>query len=169
MLDQLKLQTPVLVGYSFAGEEMSSVESRFPNRVAGLIYLDGAFRYAFSPIDRGDFQIDTLELRRRLDAVTNAISPGETRAAIDEILRVLPQYEKDLAQQKKDLANAPDMKPTEYAAEKKEHSTPEEGLKMRPCMENADIPQSHAPYSQSLHFRMIEDYHLDQSEMPPTQ
>jgi non-heme chloroperoxidase len=125
ILDQLKLQRPVLVGHSFAGEEMSSVGSRFPQRVAGLIYLDAAFRYAFSPADRGDFQIDTLELKRRLDAVTNAVSPSETRTAIDDILSVLPQYQKDLAQQKKDLANAKDMTPAEYAMEKKEHSTAE--------------------------------------------
>ena len=123
VLDQLKLESPVLVGHSFAGEEMSSVGSRFPNRVAGLIYLDAAFRYAFSPVDRGDFQIDTLELKRRLDAVTNAISPGETRAAIGEILKVLPQYEKDLAQQTKEMANVAVMPPAEYAAEKAAHST----------------------------------------------
>lgn len=125
VLDQLNLQNPVLVGHSFAGEEMSSVGSRFPNRVAGLIYLDAAFRYAFSPVDRGDFQIDTLELKRRLDAVLNAISPGETKAALGEILKVLPQYEKDLMQQSKDMANAADMTPAEYAAEKAAHSTPE--------------------------------------------
>jgi non-heme chloroperoxidase len=31
----------VLVGHSLAGEELSSIGSRYPERVAGLIYLDG--------------------------------------------------------------------------------------------------------------------------------
>lgn len=125
VIDQLKLDRPVLAGHSFAGEEMSSIGSRFPKRIAGLIYLDAAFRYAFSPENRGDFQIDTLELKRRLDGVSRAISPAETRAAIDELLRVLPQYQKDLVQEKKESLNAPEMSPEEYAAEKKARSTPE--------------------------------------------
>ena len=40
VLDALKLNRPVLVGHSLGGEEMSSVGSRHPERVAGLIYLD---------------------------------------------------------------------------------------------------------------------------------
>jgi pimeloyl-ACP methyl ester carboxylesterase len=123
VLDTLKIDRPVLVGHSFAGEEMSSIASRVPSRVAGLIYLDAANRYAFSPVDRGDFQIDTLELKRRLDAVLNAISPAETRAAIDGALGLLPQFEKDLQQQKKDWAGAPDMAPAAYADEVKERSS----------------------------------------------
>jgi pimeloyl-ACP methyl ester carboxylesterase len=47
VLDSLKLSKPVLVGHSFAGEEMSSVASRHPNRVAGLIYLEAMYPYAF--------------------------------------------------------------------------------------------------------------------------
>ena len=123
VLTALKIERPVLAGHSFAGEEMSSIATRFPNRVAGLIYLDAANRYAFSPSDRGDFQIDTLELKRRLNDVLNAISPTETRAAIDAVIGALPQYEKDLQQQKRDWAHAPDMAPTAYADVVKERAT----------------------------------------------
>lgn len=42
VIDALKLGKPVLVGHSIAGEELSSVCSRNPERVAGLIYLDAA-------------------------------------------------------------------------------------------------------------------------------
>jgi pimeloyl-ACP methyl ester carboxylesterase len=42
-LDAEKLQVPVLVGHGFAGEEMSWIGARFPNRLAGLIYLDAAY------------------------------------------------------------------------------------------------------------------------------
>jgi non-heme chloroperoxidase len=43
--DALKIQRPVLVGHSIAGEELSSIGSRFPERVAGLIYLDAGYPY----------------------------------------------------------------------------------------------------------------------------
>jgi pimeloyl-ACP methyl ester carboxylesterase len=47
VLDSLKLGKPVLAGHSLAGEEMSSVASRYPNRVGGLVYLDAGYPYAF--------------------------------------------------------------------------------------------------------------------------
>lgn len=47
VLDLLKLNTPVLVGSSLGGTEQSSIGSRKPGRVAGLVYLDAAYPYAF--------------------------------------------------------------------------------------------------------------------------
>jgi len=47
VLDSLNLKDPVLVGHSIAGEELSSVGSRHSERVAGLVYLDAAYPYAF--------------------------------------------------------------------------------------------------------------------------
>ncbi len=47
ILDSLKLERPVLVGHSIAGQELSSVASRFPDRISGLVYLDAAYQYAF--------------------------------------------------------------------------------------------------------------------------
>ena len=37
VLDALKIEKPVLVGHSIGGEELSSVGSRHPERIAGLI------------------------------------------------------------------------------------------------------------------------------------
>ena len=47
VLSSLKLDRPVLAGESFGGEELSSIGSRFPSRVAGVVYLDAAYQYAF--------------------------------------------------------------------------------------------------------------------------
>src|SRR5882757_7351326 len=47
VVDSLKLNRPVLVGHSIAGEELSSIGSRYPDEVAGLIYLDAAYSYAY--------------------------------------------------------------------------------------------------------------------------
>ena len=45
--EALSTVKPVLVGHSLGGEELSSIGSRYPDRVAGLIYLDAAYSYAF--------------------------------------------------------------------------------------------------------------------------
>jgi non-heme chloroperoxidase len=47
VLDALKLESPVLVGHSIGGQELSSIGTRHPNRVAALVYLDAAYPYAF--------------------------------------------------------------------------------------------------------------------------
>lgn len=56
VLAALKLDRPVLVGHSIAGEELSSIGSRYPERVAGLIYLDAAYSYAFYDAAHGDWE-----------------------------------------------------------------------------------------------------------------
>ena len=47
VLDALKLKRPLLVGHSIAGEELSSVATRYPGRVSGLVYLDAAYPFAY--------------------------------------------------------------------------------------------------------------------------
>jgi non-heme chloroperoxidase len=47
VLDALKLAKPVLAGSSIAGQELSSIGTRHPDRVAALVYLDAAYQYAF--------------------------------------------------------------------------------------------------------------------------
>ncbi len=47
VIDSLKLNRPVLVGHSIAGCELSSVATRYPARVAGLVYLEAGYPYAF--------------------------------------------------------------------------------------------------------------------------
>lgn len=41
-LDALKIDKPVLIGHSLAGDEMSSIGARRSDRITGLIYLDAA-------------------------------------------------------------------------------------------------------------------------------
>jgi non-heme chloroperoxidase len=57
VLDAEKLRDPVLVGNQFAGEEMSWIGSRLPDRVAGLVYLDAAY-------DRSDIATERAIARR---------------------------------------------------------------------------------------------------------
>ena len=46
-MQQLGVNKPVLVGHSFGGEELSSIGSRHPESVAGLVYLEAGYSYAF--------------------------------------------------------------------------------------------------------------------------
>jgi len=56
VMTALQLDKPVLVGHSIAGQEMSYVASEHPGRVAGLIYLEAAYRYAYDV--PGEFEKD---------------------------------------------------------------------------------------------------------------
>ena len=47
VLDALNVKKAILVGHSFGGEELSSVATRYPSRVAALVYLEAAYPYAF--------------------------------------------------------------------------------------------------------------------------
>jgi pimeloyl-ACP methyl ester carboxylesterase len=47
VLDALAIERPVLAGHSIGGMELSSIATRHPERVAGLIYLDAGYSYAF--------------------------------------------------------------------------------------------------------------------------
>ena len=43
VIDAVGLKTPVVVGHSFAGEEMHVLGARYSTRIAGLVYVDAAF------------------------------------------------------------------------------------------------------------------------------
>jgi non-heme chloroperoxidase len=56
VLDSLRLEKPVLIGHSIAGQEMSFLAGRRRDRIAGVIYLDAAYRYAYDV--PGEFEKD---------------------------------------------------------------------------------------------------------------
>ena len=69
VIDALKLNRPILVGHSLGGAELSSIGSRHPEKVAGLIYLDAGYSYAFYAPSLGDPIIDILDLKKNLDII----------------------------------------------------------------------------------------------------
>jgi pimeloyl-ACP methyl ester carboxylesterase len=66
VLDSLKLDKPVLIGRSFGGAELSSIGSRRPSRVAGLVYLDAAWNYAFYDPAKGDLLGELADVLRKI-------------------------------------------------------------------------------------------------------
>ena len=61
VIDFLKLSKPILIGHSIAGEELSSIGSRHPDKVAGLIYVDAGASFAYYDSTVGD-QFEKMDL-----------------------------------------------------------------------------------------------------------
>lgn len=125
VLDAVKLDHPILVGHSLAGEELSSIGSRHPERVAGLVYLDAGNRYALAAPGRGDFQLDTITMRQYLTAILNSISAADQQKAIEDFERELPAFQQDLDTRKKEIAVAPVMSAERHAALAEQMKTPQ--------------------------------------------
>lgn len=108
VLDSLKINKPVLVGHSIGGEELSSVGSGHPEKVAALIYLDAGCGYAYYDRSRGDYILDLAELRKKLEQLQGGIGPPDTRALIREMLAtILPGFERDLREAQKLMQSMP--------------------------------------------------------------
>jgi non-heme chloroperoxidase len=104
VLDALKLKRPVLAGHSLGGQELSSVGSRHPERVAGLIYLDAGYSYAYYDRSRGDLGIDLVDLQKKLEQLQPGNGPQDPRHLIEELLATtLPRFERDLKEMLKNL------------------------------------------------------------------
>jgi pimeloyl-ACP methyl ester carboxylesterase len=105
----LKLNRPVLIGHSIAGEELSSIATHHPEKVAGLIYLDAADAYAFYDPARGDWMLDLLDLKKQTSAL-------ETGAVLDQnlvqqMLTSTSRLQKDLQDLSQRLALMPSPAP----------------------------------------------------------
>jgi non-heme chloroperoxidase len=115
VLDSLALTRPVLVGHSIAGEELSSVGSRYPEKIAGLIYLDAGYSYAYYDGTRGDLNIDLVELQKKLEQLQPGKGQQDRKQLIQELLQTtLPGFERDLREMQKDLERTPTALPAAH-------------------------------------------------------
>jgi non-heme chloroperoxidase len=114
VMDALKINRPVLVGDSIAGEELSSIGTRFPERVAGLVYLDAGYANAYYDDNaaRGEWIFDTFALEKELDEYGSPGAPQKKQIQIDHLLKTsLPGFEKDLELYQKQLQEMPENAP----------------------------------------------------------
>ena len=108
VMDSFKLDRPVLVGHSIAGEELSSIGSRHPEKVAGLVYLDAGYAYAYYDRSRGDFMLDAIELRKQLERLMVGGGQQTPFELSQELLQTsLPQIQKDVREDQKDMQVRP--------------------------------------------------------------
>ena len=112
LIDALKLDRPVLAGHSLAGEELSSVASRHPEKLAGVIYLDAAYAYAYyapgnlNPLN-ANLTMDLNGLRQKMQALAPS-KLQESTVTIDLMLKTdLQQLQVDLRAARKSLQDLP--------------------------------------------------------------
>ncbi len=109
VLDSLHLVMPVLIGHSIAGEEMSSIGSRHAERVAGLVYLDGGYAYAYYDSTQQNTLINLYDVQRKLAHLSPALSPRALESLLKELLTTsLPLMERDMRAWSQSLAMRPD-------------------------------------------------------------
>jgi pimeloyl-ACP methyl ester carboxylesterase len=78
VIDSLKLRKPVLAGHSIAGEELSSIGMRHADKVAGLIYLDSGYSYAYYDPTLRDADLAGLDLTS-LPRIQRAVFEGRQK------------------------------------------------------------------------------------------
>jgi non-heme chloroperoxidase len=62
VIDALKLNKPILVGHSIAGAELSWMANQYPNRIAGVVYVEAGYSYAFDD-GKGAPALDMMKLK----------------------------------------------------------------------------------------------------------
>jgi len=67
VIDALHIEKPVIAGHSIAGQELSSIGTRHPDKIAGLIYLESLYTYAFYNPAEPNLSLDAAMVRRDLD------------------------------------------------------------------------------------------------------
>jgi non-heme chloroperoxidase len=109
VMNALGLNRPVLVGHSVAGEELSSVGSRHPEKVAGLIYLDAGYGYAYYDRVHGDLWLDLIDIRKRIDQLQAGTAPGR-KQFWQGMLTNASHLEKALQEITKEMATMPNLR-----------------------------------------------------------
>lgn len=111
VLDALHLEKPVIAGHSIAGEELSYIGTRHPERVAGLIYLDAGYPYALYDEVNGAMQIDAKELKEQLELMAPGKMPVDQKKFMADLQTKLEQVEKEVASQNETMKDVPPPPP----------------------------------------------------------
>jgi len=147
VMKALRIERPVLVGHSIAGEELSSIGSRFPEKVSGLIYLDAATSFAFYDPAHPPIAIEMNDIKRRIDEI-EAGGVDEQKKLL-ELESAVARFEVVLHQDNAEVANMPPLPPRSaidaaraFGAEKYT-SIPVPALAIYACPHNWDrLPNS---------------------------
>jgi non-heme chloroperoxidase len=116
VISRLNINRPVLVGHSQAGEILSSIGSRDPQRVTGLIYLDGGYAYAFYSPTIGDIAIDAVDEQHKLDlflakGFQNPQQIDELKTGAARLRRDLERIERTISLQPPRPSDSPPIPP----------------------------------------------------------
>jgi non-heme chloroperoxidase len=109
VMKALQIDRPVLVGHSIAGQELSSIGSRLPEKVSGLIYLDAATGFALYDPAHPPIEIEMNDIKRRIDEI-EAGGVDEQKKLL-ELEAAVARFETVLHQNNPEVANMPPLPP----------------------------------------------------------
>jgi non-heme chloroperoxidase len=109
VMQALNIERPVLVGHSIAGEELSSIGSRFPAKVSGLIYLDAATDFAFYDPAHPLVEVEMNDIKNRIDEI-EAGGVDEQKKLL-ELEAAIAKFETVLHLSNEKVANMPPLPP----------------------------------------------------------
>jgi len=110
VLDALKIEKPVLVGHSIAGEELSSIATRHPERIAGAVYLDAAYAFAYYDPSLGSLEVDLRDFQKKLHQLS--LQPPDPRPLLHELLETdFPLLEKEMRELQRQFESSANSRP----------------------------------------------------------
>ncbi len=109
VMQALHIERPVLVGHSLAGQELSSIGSRFPEKVSGLIYLDAATGFAFYDPTHPLIEIEMNDIKRRIDEIE--AGGVDEKNKLLELEAAVVRFKTVLHQNNEQVANMPPLPP----------------------------------------------------------
>jgi len=109
VMQVLRIERPVLVGHSLAGEELSSIGSRFPNKVSGLVYLDAATGFAFYDPAHPSVEIEMNGIKKRIEEIE--AGGVDEQAKLRELETAIAKFETVLHESNENVKSMPPLPP----------------------------------------------------------
>ena len=109
VIDALNIDLPVLVGHSLAGEELSSVGSRYPQKVAGLVYLDAAYGFAYYNPAHPMLELEMNDLKKRIDQIE--AGGVDEKSLLSDLEEHVAKFEQTLHDSNQGIASMPPIPP----------------------------------------------------------
>jgi pimeloyl-ACP methyl ester carboxylesterase len=112
VLESLSINRPILVGHSAAGGELSSIGSRHPDRVTGLVYLDALFSYSYTTPQESEFRAVLKKLQNDLQVMVSQPFTTLGTPASPELVTAVLNTMSDVQRQLSALPPAPAPPPS---------------------------------------------------------
>jgi non-heme chloroperoxidase len=109
VMHALHIERPVLIGHSIAGEELSSIGSRFPNQVSGLIYLDAVASWSFYDPAHPQVEIEMNSIKKRIEEIE--AGGVDEQEKLRELEVAIAAFETVLHQSNEDVKTMPPLPP----------------------------------------------------------
>ncbi len=109
VMQALRIERPVLAGHSLAGEELSSIGSRFPNKVSGLIYLDAVASWSFYDPEHPQVEIEMNGIKKRIEEIE--AGGVDEQEKLRELEIAIARFEIVLHQNNEDVKTMPPLPP----------------------------------------------------------